>query len=111
LQLLGDPLYVIAFGSDSVDIYRVMEQMTHKGYSLNGLHRPACVHIALTLRHAEPGVAERFLEDLKAAVAYVKSNPSDKGSSAPIYGMAATLPVRSVVGDLLKTYMDAYYKV
>lgn len=111
LKLLGDPLYVIAFASDSIDIYKVMEQMTHKGYSLNGLHRPACVHIALTLRHAEPGVAERFIEDLKAAVAYVKANPSEKGSSAPIYGMAASLPVRSVVGDLLKTYMDAYYKV
>ncbi|MBN8219916.1 MAG: aminotransferase class V-fold PLP-dependent enzyme [Spirochaetes bacterium] len=111
LKLLGDPLYVIAFASDTIDIYKVMEQMTHKGYSLNGLHRPACVHIALTLRHAEPGVPERFIEDLKTAVAYVKANPSEKGSSAPIYGMAASLPVRSVVGDLLKTYMDAYYKV
>jgi hypothetical protein len=56
-------------------------------------------------------VKERFIEDLKAAVLHVKANPSEKGSSAPIYGMAATLPVRSVVGDILKTYMDAYYKV
>ena len=111
LKVLGDPLYVIAFASDSLDIYKVMEQMTHKGYSLNGLHRPACVHIALTLRHAEPGVKERFIQDLKEAVDYVKAHPSEKGSSAPIYGMAATLPVRSVVGDILKTYMDAYYKV
>lgn len=116
LQILGNPLFVIAFApsksvGDSLDIYRVMEQMSHKGYSLNGLHRPACVHIALTLRHTEEGVKERFIEDLKAAVAYVKANPAEKGSSAPIYGMAATLPVRSVVGDLLKTYMDAYYKL
>lgn len=111
LKILGDPLYVIAFASDTLDIYKVMEQMTHQGYSLNGLHRPACVHIALTLRHTLPGVKERFIEDLKAAVAYVKANPSERGSSAPIYGMAASLPVRSVVGDLLKTYMDAYYKV
>lgn len=111
LRVLGNPYHVVAFASDTIDIYRVMEQMTHKGYSLNGLHRPACVHIAFTLRHAEAGVKERFIEDLKAAVAHVKANPSEKGSSAPIYGMAATLPVRSVVGDLLKTYMDAYYKV
>lgn len=111
LELLGDPFYVLAFASATLDIYKVMEQMTHKGYSLNGLHRPACVHIALTLRHTEPGVKERFVEDLKAAVAYVKAHPSEKGSAAPIYGLAATLPVRSVVGDLLKTYMDAYYKV
>ncbi|MBV6492607.1 MAG: putative sphingosine-1-phosphate lyase [Turneriella sp.] len=111
LKVLGNPLYVIAFASESLDIYKVMERMAHKGYSLNGLHRPACVHIALTLRHAEPGIKERFIEELKETVAYVKANPSEKGSSAPIYGMAATLPVRSVVGDLLKTYMDAYYRV
>jgi hypothetical protein len=29
---------------------------------------------------------------------------------APVYGLAATLPVRSVVGDLLEIYMDALYK-
>ncbi|HRP70224.1 MAG TPA: aminotransferase class V-fold PLP-dependent enzyme, partial [Turneriella sp.] len=78
LKIMGDPLYVIAFSAAAgIDIYKVMEQMTHKGYSLNGLHRPACVHIALTLRHTEPGVKERFIEDLKAAVAYVKAHPSE----------------------------------
>jgi hypothetical protein len=30
---------------------------------------------------------------------------------APIYGMAANLPVRSVVGDLLKRYIDLLYKI
>lgn len=111
LRILGDPLFVIAFASDTLDIYRVMERMTEKGYSLNGLHRPACVHIAITLRHTKEGVKERFIEDLKSAVADVKANPSETGSTAPIYGLAASIPVRSVVGDLLKTYMDAYYKL
>lgn len=111
LKILGDSLFVVAFASDEVDIYKVMEQMTNKGYSLNGLHRPACVHIAVTKRHAESGVKERFVKDLKESVAYVKANPMEKGSSAPIYGMAANIPVRSVVGDLLKTYIDAYYKL
>lgn len=111
LRVLGDPLFVIAFASDTLDIYRVMERMTEKGYSLNGLHRPACVHIAVTLRHTQPGVKERFITDLKDAVAWVKSHPADSGSMAPIYGLAASIPVRSVVGDLLKSYMDAYYKL
>jgi len=30
---------------------------------------------------------------------------------APIYGMAATLPMRGMVSDMLKRYIDALYKV
>ena len=64
---------MIAFASDQVDIYKVLDAMSHKGWSLNGLHRPACVHLCVTLRHSQPGVAERFLQDLKAAFRQGKS--------------------------------------
>jgi len=111
LQVMGEPLWVIAFGSETLDIYRVMDYMTAKGWSLNGLHKPACLHLCVTLRHTQPGVAERFIHDLKEAVEYVKTNPQTKGGMAPIYGMAATLPVRSVVEDLLERYIDLLYKV
>jgi sphinganine-1-phosphate aldolase len=111
LFILGDPLWVIAFGSKTLDIYRVMDQMTGKHWSLNGLHKPSCVHLCITLRHTQPGVAERFIRDLKSAVQFVKENPQEKGGMAPVYGLAATLPVRSIVGDLLERYMDALYKV
>ena len=111
LRILGDPLFVIAFASDSLDIYKVMEAMSHSGWSLNGLHKPSCVHLCLTLRHAQPGVAERFLRDLKAAVAHVKANLEEKGGMAPVYGMAATMPMRGVVSDMLKRYLDLIFKV
>jgi sphinganine-1-phosphate aldolase len=111
LHVLGDPLWVIAFASRTLDIYRVMDRMTSRGWSLNGLHRPACVHICVTLRHTQPGVAERFIEDLRASVVHVRDNPDDKGTMAPVYGMAATLPVRAIVGDMLERYMDLLYKV
>ena len=88
-----------------------MDYMTAKGWSLNGLHKPACLHLCVTLRHTQPGVAERFTRDLKEAVEYVKANPQTEGGMAPIYGMAATLPVRSVVEDLLERYIDLLYKV
>ena len=110
LRLLGDSLFVVAFASDTLDIYKVLEAMSHKGWSLNGLHKPACVHLCVTLRHAQPGVAERFLQDLKAAIAHVRANPEEKGSMAPVYGMAATMPLRGVVSDMLKRYLDLIYK-
>jgi len=110
LRVLGDPLFVIAFASDSLDIYKVLDAMTRKKWSLNGLHKPACVHIAVTLRHTQPGVAERFIQDLKSAVGYVKEHPEEKGTMAPVYGMAATMPMRGVVSDILKRYLDLIFK-
>ena len=110
LRVLGDPLWVVAFGSDSLDIYRVLERMTGRGWSLNGLHRPPAVHLCVTLRHTQPGVADRFLADLRASVAEVESQPGGETGMAPVYGLAATLPFRGVVRDLLKRYIDLLYR-
>jgi len=111
LHILGDPLWVIAFSSKTLDIYRVMDQMTKKGWGLNGLHKPSCVHLCVTLRHTQEGIAKKFIDDLKDAISYVRMNPDESKGMAPVYGLAATLPVRSIVGDMLKKYMDVLYKI
>lgn len=113
LYIIGNPLFVVAFASNNeqVDIYRVMDKMSHKHWSINGLHKPSCLHIACTLRHAQPGVAERFVQDLREAVEWVKANPTSEGGMAPVYGMASSIPFRGMVSDLLKRYMDVLYKV
>jgi len=110
LRVLGDPLWVVAFASDSFDIYRVLEHMGRRGWSLNGLHKPAAVHICVTLRHTQPGVADRFLSDLRASVEEVRSQPAGKEGMAPVYGLAATMPFRGMVRDLLKKYIDLLYR-
>jgi glutamate/tyrosine decarboxylase-like PLP-dependent enzyme len=110
LHILGEPLFVVAFDSDTLNIYKVLDYMSHKKWSLNGLHKPTCVHLCVTLRHTQEGVAEKFLADLREAVEHVKANPSEKGSMAPVYGMAATLPMRGMVSDLLKKYLDLIFK-
>ncbi len=83
LHVLGDPFFVVAFASESINVYKVLDHMSHKKWSLNGLHKPTCVHLCVTLRHTQPGVAERFLTDLREAVEYVKGHPEEKGSMAP----------------------------
>jgi sphinganine-1-phosphate aldolase len=110
LRVLGDPLWVIAFTSDTVDVYRVLEQMTRRGWNLNGLHKPAAVHICVTLRHVKAGVAERFLADLRGSVDEVLSQPAAREGLAPVYGLAATIPFRGMVHDLLKKYIDLLYR-
>ncbi|MFN0063809.1 MAG: pyridoxal phosphate-dependent decarboxylase family protein [Myxococcaceae bacterium] len=111
LHVLGDPLFVIAFGSKTLDVYRLMDAMHARGWSLNGLHKPPALHICVTLVHTQGDVAERFLADLKASVAEVRSTPPSSGGMAPAYGMASSLPFRGVVADLLKKYLDRVYRV
>jgi glutamate/tyrosine decarboxylase-like PLP-dependent enzyme len=111
VRLLGDPLFVLAFASDEVDIYRVMDRMAARGWNLNGLQRPPAVHLCVTLRHARPGVPERFVEDLRASVAEVRADPHARGGMAPVYGMASRVPLRGAVGDMLRKYLDLLYRV
>jgi hypothetical protein len=88
-----------------------MDQMTKKNWNLNGLHLPASIHICLTLRHTEPGVAERFIKDLQESVEIVKNNPQQTGGLAPIYGMAAQIPDLSIVDELMDGYIDMLYSI
>jgi sphinganine-1-phosphate aldolase len=111
LYVLGDPLFCIAFSSDSLNIYQVMDFMTKRKWNLNGLLAPPAVHICVTLRHTQPGVVGRFADDLNEAIEHVKRNPDEKSGLAPVYGLAATIPIKGLVRDVLARYIDLLYKV
>jgi glutamate/tyrosine decarboxylase-like PLP-dependent enzyme len=110
LEVIGDPLFMVAFKSDHLNIYQIMEYMSGKNWGLNGLHLPPSVHICITLRHTQPGVKEQFLEDLKAAVAYVKENPEASEGMGPIYGMASAVETRGLVKEVFNWVMDLLYQ-
>lgn len=112
LKLLGDQTFgVFAFGSDVLDIYQVLDQLSARHWALTGLQHPAGIHISTTLRMAQPGVAERFVADLKASVQAVQENPNPEGGFAPIYGLAASIPDKTIVHDMLRKLMDVYYRL
>lgn len=111
IEVIGDPLFLIAFRSDTLDVYKVMEYMTQRKWGLNGLHLPPSVHLCITLRHTELGVKERFIEDLKAAIGYVKAHPEASEGIGPVYGLAASVDMRGMIHDILNWYMDLLYKV
>jgi hypothetical protein len=87
-----------------------MDQMSQRGWSLNGLQQPPAAHICVTLRHAQPGVADRFVSDLEASVAAVRALPGAEGTMAPIYGMTGTVQTRGTVEELLGRYGDLQFK-
>jgi sphinganine-1-phosphate aldolase len=120
LTVFGDPLFVVAFTATEgatctdgrpLDIYEVHDAMTRRGWALNGLHRPAAVHLCVTLRHTEPGVATRFLADLADAVAEVVAGPPTGTGMAPVYGRADTIPDRTLVADALVDHMDGWFRL
>lgn len=111
LRLLGKTIGVFAFTADTLDSYQVLDQMSYRQWMLTGLQHPAGIHLSPTQRHTQPGVAERFVSDLREAVAFVRDTPNIEGGMAPIYGLAASVPDRSIVHDLLKQVMDVYYRL
>lgn len=113
LELHGDSLWLVAFGSTDpeLDIYGVLDQMSHHGWSLNGLQQPASIHLCTTLRHTKPGIAERFVEDLQTSVDTARGNPGAAGQMAPVYGMASSVDGRGTVEDILRTYVDVLFRV
>ena len=111
LRLLGQSIGPFAVTADNLDIYQVMDQMSARGWSLTGLLNPAGIHISPTLRWAQPGVAERFVQHLAESVKYVRDTPNIEGGMAPIYGLAAAIPDRSFVHEMLRQLMDVYYRL
>jgi glutamate/tyrosine decarboxylase-like PLP-dependent enzyme len=109
VEVIGDPLWNVAFTTD-VDVYRVLDVLGHHGWSLNGLQDPPSIHLCVTLRHTQPGVIDRFLEDLAAAVATVRADPDAGGSMAPIYGMATMADMQGTVEQLLEGYVDLLFE-
>ncbi|HEY6624414.1 MAG TPA: aminotransferase class V-fold PLP-dependent enzyme, partial [Acidimicrobiales bacterium] len=110
LEVIGNPLWVIAFTSDSLDIYGISDQMGQRGWSLNGLQRPAAAHICVTLRHTQPGVADRFVSDLHDSVEALTGMPGAEGVMSPIYGMTGAVDTRATVEELLGRYADLMFK-
>ena len=70
------------------------------------------VHICLTHRHSQAGLAEKFITDLNDAVAKVKADPEKETDGVGrLYGMSANIPIKGVMDAFLKRYMDLVYKL
>lgn len=113
LKLLGDPeAACVSFTTDgSFDVYPIADAMAKRGWeNLVRLQKPVGLMTQVGARRSFN--VDDFLKCLNESVEEVLANPaSGKEGLAPIYGMAANIPDRNLVGDILVGYMDALYKV
>lgn len=72
---------------------------------------PARLHpLCVTLRQTDPGIADRFLDRPRRERHGGRHAPAGGRGLAPIYGLAARLPVRGAVADLIRRYVDLLYE-
>lgn len=92
------------------EIYAIADRMETRGWTIDRQHRPASIHLTVTANHAQ--IVDTYLADLLASVAEVRRDPSlAKSGSAPMYGMAAKMPVRGFVAQRVRKVMaDMYSK-
>ncbi|RFU31959.1 hypothetical protein B7463_g4384, partial [Scytalidium lignicola] len=121
LEIIGKPLVsVVAFQSKTINIYDIADAMSAKGWHLNALQTPPAIHVAVTLPISK--VWEKLITDLEAVIEGEKEKERVRvvegkgakgkavGDSAALYGVAGSLPNKSVVVDLATGFLDTLYK-
>ena len=111
LEVVGNPLSsVVSFRSTlpTLNIYAIGQAMTHKGWNLNTLQFPSCIHICCTHLHRDK--ADQFLNDLQDAVVEVKSHPEKfSGGTVAMYGMAHSIPDVTLLEPIARGFIDAFF--
>ncbi|KAI7878282.1 sphingosine-1-phosphate lyase [Lichtheimia hyalospora FSU 10163] len=111
LTVKGNPIGpVVAFGAkEPINIYDVGDMLAERGWDVSALQNPAALHISVTLPWV-PSAGD-FAKDLKEIVAELVADPSkSKGSTAAIYGTAASIPDKSIIEDVAAGFIDLLYK-
>merc|ERR1712212_935629 len=69
----------------------------------------AAAMLGMIIKHV-PGVADKFIKDVAEITAEIIKDPSkSQAGSAAMYGMAASIPDRSIVEDLTGVFLDSLY--
>jgi len=105
---LGNPqICILAFASNNpkVEIYKVSDALSKKGWSLNNCQNPVCVHLCLT--HMNSDYADKFINDMKESIDEVLQYPDRFTKSAgAIYGTIVDIPATQFKDGILQTLLD-----
>ncbi|MBX3156859.1 MAG: aspartate aminotransferase family protein [Deltaproteobacteria bacterium] len=104
----GSATIVAYAGGTGVDTYALADRLEARGWTVDRQHRPASIHLTVTANHAP--IVDAYLADLRAAVADVQRDPAlAKSGSAPMYGMAAKMPIRRLVAGQVRKMITEMY--
>jgi len=110
LRIMGKTTFLISMTSDVVNPYFVNDYLEKKGWRMNGCQNPAGFHFCITLPQTQPGIAERYVQDLADGVEFAKHPPYEVPKTGFLYGMGASVDGREMLRQGLKGYVDASYE-
>ena len=101
--VIGDPkINVVAFYNTKYSIGQLSEYLTKNGWNINILQNPVCLHICIT-----PKNIDNIDELVRLLRNFNNCEPSQKDENiTAIYGMAAKIPDKGIVNDLVEYYLD-----
>jgi sphinganine-1-phosphate aldolase len=122
MEVIGNPIVsVVAFRSKNgaIDIYDIADDLSAKGWHLNALQSPAAIHVAFTIPtakavdHLIADLAEVIGKELEKAEerrSQGKAYILKRGETSALYGVAGSIPDKSVVSRLAEGFLDTLYK-
>jgi sphinganine-1-phosphate aldolase len=110
LRIMGKTTFLISVTSDVVDPYFVNDYLERKGWRMNGCQNPPGFHFCITLPQTQPGIAERFVQDLADGVKFAKDPPYEVPRTGFLYGLGGTADGREALKMGLKGYVEASYE-
>lgn len=119
IAVIGKPMVsVVAFRALNnsktpnlaVDIYDIADAMSAKGWHLNALQDPPAIHVAVTIPIVS--AVDALIQDLEIVVESCKGHvTANKGDTAALYGVAGSIPDKSIVKDLATGFLDTLFHV
>ena len=109
LEVIGDPLFLVAFRSNTLDVYLVNDELKRRGWRMNALQLPAALHFCVTRPNTDPEVIDAFLDDLAASVEYATEHAGEPAGSGAMYGFAGTAEGNAAIEGLMGGYLDAMH--
>ncbi|KAJ5745145.1 Sphingosine-1-phosphate lyase [Penicillium odoratum] len=122
MEVVGNPMVsVVAFRSKNgaIDIYDVADDMSALGWHLNALQSPPAMHCAFTIPTAKAvdqlitdllKVIDKELEKAEERRRQGKSYILQRGDTSTLYGVAGSIPDKSVISRLAVGFLDTLYK-
>ena len=107
LRELGDPYFNVAFTTtetSGLDIFHVNDFLASRRWRMNGLQQPAAVHFCITRPNTQPGVIDRFAEDLAQAMDYARERRGTPAKSGAFYAGDVT---REQIASGMAWWLDA----
>jgi len=111
LEVVGDPTFLVAFTSPQLDVYLINDELKRRGWRMNALQMPPGLHFCITRPNTGPDVIEKYIEDLKASVAYAKENLGATAQSGAMYGFGGTPKGNATLSFVMSGYLDAMHEL